>query len=91
MPNIGVEVHNDLRTLPTAASPTRVALSFRGDEWLSPDNRLKILDMVMAGLPLDGLVMLAAYNLSSWYEQNLETQHFWHRFSPKWPLLHPSA
>ena len=42
--------------------------------------------MVIAGLPLDGLVMLAAYDQSSWYEQNFETQHFWHRFSQNSPF-----
>jgi hypothetical protein len=83
--NIGLEVH-DLPTLLTAAPPTRVAFSFRSNHWSSPENRLKILEMVMACLPLDGLVMLAAQDLSSSeYEvrqQGLETQHFWKHLSP---------
>ena len=86
VPNIDVEVH-DLPTLLNKTPHTRLALSFRSDEWLSPDSRLEILDMVMAGLPLDGLVMFAASDLSSPYVQSLETQHFWQHFSPKWPLL----
>jgi hypothetical protein len=86
-PNIGVEVH-DLPTLLTA-TPTRIALSFRDSPWQSSEDRLEILDMVMACLSLDGLVMLAAHDLSGiWYEQRpLETQHFWNHLSPKWPLL----
>ena len=62
VPNIGVEVHDPVRP---ATPPTRLALSFRSDEWLSPDNRLKILDMVMAGLPLGSLVMPAAHDPSN--------------------------
>jgi len=87
VPNIGVEVH-ELPTLLTATPPTRVALSFRSGAWLSSEKRLENLDVVMAHLPLDGLVMLAAHNLSSsQYEQGLETRYFWRHRSPRWPLL----
>ena len=81
--NIGVEVH-DLPTLLTEAPPARVALSFTG----LPEKCLDILDMMMASLSLDGLVMLVAHDLSSnEYARGLETQHFWNHLSPMWPLL----
>ena len=86
VPNIGVEVH-DLPTLLTTTPHTRVALSFRTNEWFNPDSRLEILDMAMAGLPLDGLVTLAASDLSCMGQRSSETLHFWYHFSPKWPLL----
>ena len=85
--DIGVEMH-DLPTLLTETLPTRVALSFRSDGWSGPRNRLEILEMVMASLPLDGLVMLDAHDLSySELEQGLQTQHFWNHLSPMWPQL----
>ena len=87
VPNIDADRHG-LPTLLTEMPPARVALSFRSDDCLNPDNRLEILDMVMARLPLDGLVMLAAHDLSgSRYEHNLNTHDFWHHLSPMWPLL----
>jgi hypothetical protein len=88
VPNIDVEVH-DLPTFLTATPPTRVALSFRCNDWLNIDGGLEIFDTVMACLPLDGLVMFATHDLScSWQvEQSLATQHFWHHFLPMWPLL----
>ena len=88
-PNIQVDIAvRDLPTLLTATPPTRVALSFRSHGWLSPENRLEILDMVMTCLPLDDLVMLAAHDLSrSRHEEAPETQNFWHRLSPMWTML----
>ncbi|KAF8270759.1 hypothetical protein EI94DRAFT_1721860 [Lactarius quietus] len=89
VPNIDDAVH-DPPTLLAATLPTRVALSFRSDdlEWFSAERRLEILDTVMAGLPLNGLVTLAAHDLSNRQsEADLDTQHFWLYLSPKWPLL----
>jgi hypothetical protein len=64
------------------------ALSFRSDEWLSYDAHLETLDTVMAGLPLDGLVTLAAHNLTrDRFNQVRSTQHFWPHLFPKWLLL----
>jgi hypothetical protein len=87
-PNIDVEVH-DPPTLLAETLPARVALSFRSNDWLSSDTRLEILNTVMAGLPLDGLVMLAAHDLGSQsrHERDLPTRQFWLHLSPKWPLL----
>ena len=88
VPNIDVEVH-DPSTLLAAMLPTRLALSFRSDDWLSPDARLEILNTVMAGLPLDGLVTLAAHDLGSRsrHERDLPTRRFWLHLLPQWPLL----
>lgn len=87
MPNIDDVVH-DPRTLLAATQPTRVALSFRNDDWLTYDARLEILDTVMAGLPLDGLVTLAAHDLTSnCFEPDRSREHFWPHLLPKWPLL----
>jgi hypothetical protein len=90
VPNIDAKVTvHDLPTLLPATLPTRVLLSFRSrDNGFTPEERLEILDMGLACLPLDGLVMLAADELSSrWDEHRLKTQHFWHHLLPKWPLL----
>ena len=91
VPNINAKVTvYDLPTLLPETLPTRVSLSFSGKRYdgLSPEQRLKILDMVLACLPLDSLVMLAAHGLSNdRREHGLKTQHFWQHLSPKWPLL----
>jgi hypothetical protein len=53
-----------------------------------PTNRLEIFDIVMAGLPLDGLVTLVTDDEhTSGDERDLLTYPFWHHLSPKWPLL----
>jgi hypothetical protein len=80
---------HDPPTLLAETLPARVALSFRSNDWLSSDTRLEILNTVMAGLPLDGLVMLAAHDLGSQsrHERDLPTRQFWLHLSPKWPLL----
>jgi len=67
---------------------TRVALSFRSGHWLRSDERLEILDTVMAGLPLDGVVTLATYDeITSGDARDVPTYLFWSNHSPKWPLL----
>ncbi|KAF8265103.1 hypothetical protein EI94DRAFT_1736595 [Lactarius quietus] len=88
VPNIDDVVH-DPPTLLAATIPTRMALSLRASE-RGPyaEHRVEILDMVLAGLPLDGLVTLAAHNLGiNRYERDLQTQQFWRHLLPKWPLL----
>jgi hypothetical protein len=53
--NIGnVEMHDLLTSCPETP-PTRVALSFRSDAGSSPEDRLEILDIVMACLPWTAL------------------------------------
>ena len=87
MPDIDVEVYKQPTLLATAL-PTRVALSFKGDRWHRFDQRLEILDMVLAGLPLSGLVVLAAHELwGSPHDGSLPAQDFWQHHSPQWPLL----
>ena len=86
VPDIDIVVHDPL-TLLAATLPTRVALSFRNDDWFSLDERIEILNTVMAGLPLDGLVTLAAHVYGSRHDGDVPTQHLWHHLSPKWPLL----
>jgi hypothetical protein len=87
VPNIDANVHG-LPTLHTEMPPARVVLSFYGDERLSPDACLEIFDMVLARLPLDGLVMLAAHDLNNGrYEEGLDTLHFWRHLSPMWTML----
>ena len=83
VPNIDVEVQ-DLFTSLTTTPPTRVALSFRSD-WPRPVDRFETLEILMARLPLDGLVMLAIHDLGS--SAQAETQHFWHHLAPMWSLL----
>jgi hypothetical protein len=97
VPDIDVEVH-DTPALLGVTLPPRVALAFRRNGYLDTDARLDILDIMMTGLPLDGLVTLAAHNLRSMYfERYRRVEHFWLHLSPKWPLLqrvrlsHPAA
>ena len=79
VPNISVVVH-DIFTSLTTTPPTRVALSFA---WPRPIDRVETLEILMARLPLDNLVMFA--DLTNSVEA--ETQHFWHHLSPMWSLL----
>jgi hypothetical protein len=88
-PYIDVEVH-DPPALLGVALPTRVALSFKSMDgrWYEHDDmRPEILDAVMTALPLDGLVMLTAQNLTGADHYLFLTSQFWLRHSPKWPLL----
>jgi hypothetical protein len=66
-----------------ATLPPRVELSFIGQS--RDDACLEIFGTVMAALPLESLVMLAAVNLE--FSRNLKTQQFWLRLFPDWPLL----
>jgi hypothetical protein len=87
VPDIDVQVH-DLPTSLAATLPTRVALSFRCNDYVESDTFLDILDTMMTGLPLDGLVMVAAHDLcSNHFSLDLGIEHFWLHLSPKWPLL----
>ena len=86
MPNIGDVLHDPPNLIATT-HPTRVALSFRSDDWLRSGARSEILKMAMTGLPLNGLVTLAVHSNCYSHEQDLITQHFWPHVLPKWSLL----
>ena len=88
VPDTDVDM-NDPPTFLGTTIPTRVALSFKHSNWRDNNTHLNILDTVMASLPLDGLVMLAAQDLvfDSSLAEGLSTQQFWLRHSQKWPLL----
>ena len=79
---------HDTPTSLAATLPTRLALSLRSDHWPGLDAHLDILDMAIAGLPLDGLVTFAAHDLhSSRNRADLPMYHFLFHLSQKWPLL----
>ena len=87
VPDIEVDAYNQ-PTLLARMLPTRVAHSFESLERLGFDKRLEVLDMVMAGTPLGGLVVLAAHELERRSSDEApQTQHFWLHQSPKWPLV----
>ena len=86
MPNIGDVVHGPPNLIATT-HPTRMALSFKSDDWLRSDARSEILKIAMSGLPLNGLATLAAHSSRYGYERDLVTQHFWPHVLPKWSLL----
>ena len=93
VPDIDTFVHDPPAFL-GATLPTRVNISFRSKF----DSCLEIFEIMMAALPLDGLVTLAGVDLpvdllrrpgySSDYQlEDLTTQQFWLRLLPNWPLL----
>jgi hypothetical protein len=87
VPDIDVEAH-DLSTLLAATPPTRVAFSLRRNSWVSPDDRLEMLETMIMGLPLEDLVMVAAHDLRNYRtEIFLHLQRFWLHILPRWPLL----
>ena len=87
VPDIDVEVYKQPTFLATALS-TRVALSFRGDRWHGFGERLEILHLVLGGLPLGGLMVLAAHELrGSSHDGDHLTHIFWLQLLVKWPLL----
>jgi hypothetical protein len=90
VPDIGVEVH-DPPTVLGATLPTRLALSFRCDEtYLSGYYaHLELLGRLMAGLPLDGIVTLAAQDVCSRTRSEwiLPAKQFWLHISPMFPQL----
>ena len=90
VPDIGTFVHNPPAFL-GATLQTRVKLSLRssGDVCM-----IEILEILMAALPLDGILTLAAVDLNllqtlSRGNPSLDVamQPFWLRLSPNWPLL----
>ena len=86
VPDIDVQMH-DLPVLLASTHSLRVALSFRRNDYLNNNARIDILDTMMMGLPLDGLVMLAAHDLLSiYFERDHRVERFWLHLSPKWPL-----
>jgi hypothetical protein len=90
VPNFYAEVHNRPALLATTV-PTRVALSFRSNDWpltdFVADNRIHTLCTVMAGLPLENLVTLAAHDLSSHHEGEFPMMRLWSLLSPKCIML----
>ena len=93
VPDIDVEVHDAPALLVGVALPPCVTLAFRSgpEDWsgLGSDAHREILDWVMAGLPLNDLVTLAAQDIDdiSPLARNLQVEQFWLLHSPQWPLL----
>ena len=87
VPDIDVEMH-DLPALLGATLPTRVALSLKG-KWWSNSCKGDIFGTLMEGLPLNGLVMLAAQDVDRQgaFSLGLSMKQFWLHHSPKWTLL----
>lgn len=90
VPDIDIEVH-DPHAMLGITLPPRVALAFMCKHWFSPDSHREILDCqwVMAGLPLNDLVMLAVQDIDgiSSFARDLSMEQFWLLHSPQWPLL----
>jgi hypothetical protein len=94
VPDIDVEVQvHDSPALLGATVPTRLAMSFRSENWQSDAAHPEILNAMMTALPLDNLVMLSAQDLDltdyhhTSAHQDLSRQQLWLRHLPKWPLL----
>ena len=86
VPNIGVEIHDP----PTATLAPRLALSFRCDGASSSQyySHLDLVEWLMASLPLDGVVTLAAQDLcgrTTWRPES--AKRFWLHISPMFPHL----
>ena len=81
VPDIDTFVHDPPAFL-GATLPTRVKLSFRNIV-----THLELFETMMAALPLDGLLTLAAVDLKSSLSVDLKIQQFWLRLLPNWPLL----
>ena len=86
VPNIDLELQDSL----TTALPTGIALSFER-HYLShrkPYEHIDILDTMLAGLPMDGIMTLVScVENASYRKRNLSTERFWLKLSQKWPLL----
>ena len=83
VPDIDTLVHDPPAIL-GATLPTRVKLCLRGTD----DDRLEVLKMVMAALPLHGLSTLVAVDL--YVDQRAGDRghsQFWLDLLPNWPLL----
>jgi hypothetical protein len=88
VPDIDAEVHDQPAFL-GATIPPRIALAFEsGGELFSGAHR-QMLDTVLAALPLDDVVMLAAQDphVAGYRAEDLSGQQFWLRHAPQWPLL----
>ncbi|KAH8976910.1 hypothetical protein EDB86DRAFT_1407130 [Lactarius hatsudake] len=71
---------------PRHLSP-RVTLSITSNVWhYTSKIHFEVLDVAMAALPLDGLVMLTAEHLGG-SDSSPKMDHFWLRYAPRWPLL----
>ena len=71
-----------------ATLPTRVKLSWMSED----DDQVEVFGVMMAGLPLDGLLTLVAVDLELMLNylcqfQDLTMQQFWLGLLPNWPLL----
>ncbi|KAH8976441.1 hypothetical protein EDB86DRAFT_3204146, partial [Lactarius hatsudake] len=86
VPDIDVEVHDPPTFFATTPSP-RVTLSITSNVWhYTSKIHFEVLDVAMAALPLDGLVMLTAEHLGG-SDSSPKMDHFWLRYAPRWPLL----
>ena len=91
VPDIGLVVQNPPILL-GAKLPTRLALSFRCDGISdSYDSHLELLEWLIMGLPLDGIVTLASQDLRSRTrgerDLDLPMKQFWLHISPTFPQL----
>ena len=84
VPDIDTLVHDPPAFL-GATLPTRVKLSFRIHSY----ERIEVFEKLMAALPLDGLLTLAAVDLGGRTRPCGEAimQQFWCNLLPNWPLL----
>ena len=80
VPDFDTVVHDPPAFL-GATLPTRVKLSFTSN-W---EATLDVFEIMVAALPLDGLLTLAAVHVSLDYR--LPVQQFWLNVLPNWPLL----
>ena len=92
VPDIGTEVNNPPTLLGATLAP-RLALFFRSDDASysasSYHSHLELLDGLITGLPLDGIVMLAAQDLRcrTLDKSVLSSKQFWLHISPKFTQL----
>jgi hypothetical protein len=81
VPDVDTFVHDPPAFL-GATIPTRVKLSFKS----MGDDRLEIFEKMMAALPLNGLLTLAAVDLEL-RDYSSSLSQFWLGLFPNWPLL----
>ena len=80
VPDLDVDAHDSFALFSLALS-ARVALSVTSEVLRYPGNRHRLLDGVMAALPLQNILTLTAQHRSHLDEQ------FWLRHASGWPLL----
>jgi hypothetical protein len=87
VPDIDAEVYGQPSLLGKTLPTTRVALAFGLGVSMGPN--VQILDMVMAALPMDDLVMLATQDRGkfNFLADYFSTQDFWFHHARQWPLL----